>query len=211
MEEIIEFVETSNFSEWSSFLQKKEQLNQLQELAGKKLITEVENKYKAKNLTLWYVTRICDTLLSFTIKGYDERFSFGVKIGLGGLLFYIGIIKYFDPKQNKSYNLKEVEIASQLLKSKKYCKLIATKNIAKIDSQMNDSVFYESGNYYLGNEYDGHYSERRNEFTWFAFHKTEELASQIEEKINRYVLNDEMTQLIVEINQDIKRMSSNIL
>ena len=165
----------------------------------------MENKYRTKNLTPWQVTRIYDTLLSFTIKGYDERFSFGVKIGLGGLSFYIGIMRFFDPKQNTNYNLKEVEIASQLLQSEKYCKLISTENIARIDSQKTDNVFYEYGSYYLGNEYDGHYSERRNEFTWFAFHKTEELASQIEEKINRYVLNDEMTQLIVEINQDIKK------
>ena len=211
MEEILKFVETSNFSEWSSLLKKTEQLFKLQHLAGKKLINVIENKYKTLNLIPWQVIRICDTLLSFTIKGYDERLSFGVKIGDGGMSFNIGIIKYFDPKQNKSYNLKEVEIASQLLQSEKYCKLVASENIARIDSLIDDSLFFESGNYYLGNEYDGHCSEHRNKFTWFAFHKTEELASQIEEKINRYVLNDEMTQLIVEINQDIKRMSSNIL
>ncbi|MDA9555402.1 hypothetical protein N9R54_04135 [Pelobium sp.] len=205
MEEIIEFVETSSFSEWTSFLQKKEQLAGLKELAGKKLITAVENKYKTKDLADWQVTRIRSTLLSFTIKGYDERSSFGVKIGLGGLSFYIGIMECNLPtKVFEIYNSKEVEIASQLIKSEKYHKLIAPENIYRIDSIIHDTVFMEEGNYTLGTQYDGHFSEYRDEFTWFAFRKTEELASQIEEKINRYIFSDEMTQLIKAINQEIK-------
>jgi hypothetical protein len=101
-------------------------------------------------------------------------------------------------------NLYDVEEITKLLQQKKYAPIAgAFERQDEICPGNSWAKVLERGNFRFGDDYDGHFDNPR--LAWYANFKTEEFADQIVRKVNRFRNNEEITNLILEINEKTKK------
>jgi len=101
-------------------------------------------------------------------------------------------------------NIYDVEEISKLLQQKKFIPIIsAFERQDDIFLPNNWEKVVERGNFHFGDEYDGNFDNSR--LAWYANFRTNDLADQIIRKVNRFRNNEEITLLLIEINQKTKR------
>lgn len=191
--------EWSNFDDikkWQCFNNLLNQSYNLKHYATKKLYKIIEHHFENKNLLPEWEFQPHDKQwqmnLTWNIKGFDPENSFTVRVENSGHCFGLGIA-------NRSG---KANVFLNHLRQPKYYPLTAEENFNRIDSLDYERLFFqELGNYSFSGKNDFHISE--NDIEWYAFYKTEILAEQIIEKVNRYVRNPELTQLFVDLNNEV--------
>jgi hypothetical protein len=95
-------------------------------------------------------------------------------------------------------------LVSELLQTEKYSPLLA--GFSRIDG-INDRErkVIESRNYTFGSPYDGNFSDSIgiDSLSWFAGNRTEEMAEQVMERVNRFRKSEELTALLRELNYQV--------
>jgi hypothetical protein len=63
----------------------------------------------------------------------------------------------------------------------------------------------QRGKYYFGSEHDGFFNDHRDELKWFAKNETEKLKEQLFAKLKYFLCNEEITQMMLDINNETKK------
>lgn len=108
------------------------------------------------------------------------------------LWFEDGIFSLF---ASDSHDIEEIY---KLIKTETFAPL--TNCFERIDNSFQGGyIIKEERNFSFGNPYDSRFDVDR--LSWFAGNKTTDLAIQIAEKVNKFRLDKQMTQLLSELNQ----------
>lgn len=128
---------------------------------------------------VWYIKEQNKTE-HFKIELYNCGYSFSISAG------------------NNPYL--NVRLFPKLLLDLRFRPLLLSENFGRVD-YISTYKIIEEGNYQFATINDGRIDVEDME--WFAFHETDNLVNQIIEKVSRFLSNQKLTQLIIELNSEI--------
>lgn len=91
----------------------------------------------------------------------------------------------------------------EMLKEPRYAKVLASFD--RIDRQFEaESKAMEYRNYSFGSKNDNNFKDEMVDFNWYVGNETDKLVTQLIAKVDRFVRDEEITNMIYEINEKAK-------
>lgn len=182
--------EFNTIDDWKIFQFLCNNLAEFKSLAEDKLRKELLSSFSNSGNWVFHCNHSSADAVWF-LKGFNKPEHFKIQLKNCGSIFSISA-------GNNPYLTQS--LSPKLLLDLKYRPLLLTGNFGRIDS-ISTYKIEEVGNYYFQTTEDGKISNEL--IPWFAFHKTVEFLNQIKNKVDRFIVDPKLTQLVKDLNLEI--------